>query len=259
MYFSSTLAVVAALVASCAGHSLMKYPPVRGNTEFFGTCGAGLGCHGPCDNTTAGANVYSPYYPKRYVQRGQEIDVQWSRANHPGGFVRLAIVPTDQSDSWDAFNDNVLKYSCYESNCGPDNPQDMIFGYLNGNGTEICDTKLTIPENIPDNTMVTLQWIWFGGGVWYAQPDTSFGEYYSCSDMVVNGGPTSKDKSKATFKGGDVTYPNSDYCKYWGHNKVGDCNFAGRNPVKKPGDFYSQTLEPCTRGSYSKKGKPYGF
>ncbi|KAJ2723354.1 hypothetical protein GGI07_002707 [Coemansia sp. Benny D115] len=258
MHYSGVLAVVSTLVASGAAHSLLSTPPTRGNTKWWGTCAAGAGCKGPCDSPKADSPFNSIYVPKTYIQRGQELDVGWSRLNHPGGFVRLAMVPFNQSDSWSAFNDNVLKYTCYETNCGPSNPADTTFGHLNGGGSSPCSTKVTVPKNIPDNTAVTLQWIWYGGGIYYGQPDTSFGEYYSCSDLIVSGGPFSDEKPVAEFKGGDVTYPGSDKCKYWGSNKVGDCNFGDRVPNAIEGDLLSQSLEPCIRGP-ELSGRPYGF
>ncbi|KAJ1989386.1 hypothetical protein GGI25_002803 [Coemansia spiralis] len=259
MHFSTGLAAISALVASCAAHSLLSTPPPRGNTKWWGTCSAGAGCKGPCDSPMADSPFNSIYVPKKYVQRGQELEVAWNRLNHPGGFVRLAMVPFNQSDSWTAFNDNVLKYSCYETNCKTSAPNDMTFGYLNGPGSSPCTTKVTVPSNIPDNTAVTLQWIWFGGGIYYGEPDTSFGEYYGCSDMIVSGGSAYSDVHPvATFQGGDVTYPNSDVCKYWGSNKVGDCNFGSNMPNPIEGNLLSQSLEPCMH-SPETKGKPYGF
>ncbi|KAJ2513779.1 hypothetical protein GGI11_004298 [Coemansia sp. RSA 2049] len=259
MHFSASLAAATALIASCAGHSMLSTPAPRGNTKWWGTCSAGAGCKGPCDAPKADAPFNSIYVAKKYVQRGQKLEVVWNRLNHPGGFVRLAMVPFDQSDSWTAFNDNVLKYTCYETTCKTSKPEDTTFGYLNGSGDSPCTTTVTVPENIADGTAVTLQWIWYGGGIYYGMPDTSFGEYYGCSDMIVSGGPKSNTKPAATFVGGDATYPNSDVCKYWGSNKVGDCNFGTKVPPNpSDADLLSQSLEPCMRGP-QKKGKPYGF
>ncbi|KAJ2080105.1 hypothetical protein H4R24_003310 [Coemansia sp. RSA 988] len=258
MHLPSAFVAVSALVASCAGHSMLSKPAPRGNIEWWGTCAAGAGCKGPCDAPKANSTFSSIYVPKTYVKRGQELEVGWNRLNHPGGFVRLALVPFDQSDDWTAFNDNILKYTCYETNCGPKDPSDKMFGPLNGSGDAPCSTKVMVPKNIPDNTAVTLQWIWYGGGVYYAQPEASFGEYYGCSDMIVSGGPSSDEKPKADFQGGDVTYPDSNVCKYWGSNKVGDCNFGDKKPNPIEGDLLSQSLEPCIRGP-ARKGAPYGF
>ncbi|KAJ2899123.1 hypothetical protein IWW38_001115 [Coemansia aciculifera] len=258
MHFSATFAVVSALVASCAGHSILSTPPSRGNVKWWGTCAAGAGCKGPCDSPKADSPFNSIYVPKKYIQRGQQLDVGWHRLNHPGGFVRLAMVPFNQSDSWSAFNDNVLKYTCYETNCGPADPSNNVFGYLNGPGSSPCSTTVTVPSNIPDNTAVTLQWMWYGGGIYYGEVDTSFGEYYGCSDLIVSGGPYSDAKPVATFVGGDATYPNSDVCKYWGSNKVGDCNFGNNMPNPIEGNLLSQSLEPCIRGPQL-KGQPADF
>ncbi|KAJ2769373.1 hypothetical protein IWQ56_002575 [Coemansia nantahalensis] len=237
----------------------MAHPPPRGNVEWWGTCSSGTGCKGPCDTPKAKAPFNNVYVPKTYVQRGQSLDVGWSRLNHPGGFVRLAMVPFNSSDSWQAFNDNVLKYTCYETNCGPADRADKTFGYLNGPGNGPCSTKIVVPSNIPDGTAVTLQWIWYGGGIYYGEPDTSFGEYYGCSDMVVNGGaPLTGSRPAPAFQGGDATYPNSGACKYWGSNRVGDCSFGDRRPTPVDGNLLSQSLEPCMRGP-PKKGAPFGM
>ncbi|KAJ1955395.1 hypothetical protein EC988_001904 [Linderina pennispora] len=237
---------------------MLHSPPPRGNKQWYGTCSAGSGCKGPCDSAKADAPFNDMYVPKKYVKRGSELTVGWDRLNHPGGFVRLAMVPFNQSDSWSAFNENVLKYTCYETNCGPSDPNHNSFGHLNGPGNAPCSTKVTVPKNIPDNTAVTLQWIWYGGGIYYGEKDTSFGEYYGCSDMIVAGGEFADAKPEPTFQGGDVTYPNTDTCKYWGSNKVGDCNFGDKYPSPKEGDLLSQSLEPCMRGP-EKQGKPAGI
>ncbi|KAJ1887900.1 hypothetical protein LPJ81_006431 [Coemansia sp. IMI 209127] len=259
MYFSASLVAASAFIASCAGHSMLSTPSPRGNTKWWGTCSAGAGCKGPCDSPKADAPFNSIYVAKTYVQRGQQLEVVWNRLNHPGGFVRLAMVPFDQSDSWTAFNANVLKYTCYETTCKAADPNDTTFGYLNGSGDSPCTTTVTVPENIADGTAVTLQWIWFGGGIYYGEINTSFGEYYGCSDMIVSGGPQSDTPPAATFVGGDATYPNSDVCKYWGSNKVGDCNFGNNVPPNPtPDNLLSQSLEPCMHGP-PLKGAPYGF
>ncbi|KAJ2159115.1 hypothetical protein GGF46_003270 [Coemansia sp. RSA 552] len=258
MHLSGVFATTLALAAGSMAHGQLASPAPRGNVEWWGTCGAGAGCKGPCDSPKASSPFNSIYNPKTTVQRGQELPVEWKRLNHPGGFVRLAMTSFNQSDDWAAFNDNVLKYTCYETNCGPADPNDTIFGPLNGPGSDPCTTTVTIPENIPDGTAVTLQWIWYGGGIYYGEIDTSFGEFYGCSDMIVSGGPTSAQKPVATFQGGDITYPNSDVCKYWGSNKVGECNFGDRKPSPVEGDLLSESLEPCVRGP-PLKGKPAGI
>jgi hypothetical protein len=175
----------------------------------------------------------------------------------PGGFVRLSVVPYDQSDSWDAFNNATTKITCYETNCGPDDPNFSDFGPLNGPGNPECGTNLTIPCNIPDGP-ATIQFVWYGGGVYYAQPETSFGEYYGCIDVNVQGGLLDAQPPPLEFVGGDVSNPGQQVCKYWGYNQVGMCNFGDQKPNPVAGDLLSNSLEPCTRGP-SKVGVPFEF
>ncbi|PVU96516.1 hypothetical protein BB561_001126 [Smittium simulii] len=254
MYLSKPV-LLSLLASFCAGHGMMSFPVPRGNKKWGGTCAAGAGCKGPCDDVRANSLTNNPYHLPHTIGRGEELTVKWSRLNHPGGFVRLAMVPIDNSDSWDSFNNNVLKYTCYETNCGPQDPKDTKFGPLSGPGDSECSTKLSIPTNLPDG-LFTLQFIWYGGGIYYGQVDTSFGEFYSCSDIKIQGGsPPSSQKSAPAFVGGDIMYPTENVCRYWGSNKVGDCNFGSQQPSPKNGDILSESLEPCMKGP-PKKGVP---
>ncbi|KAJ1993754.1 hypothetical protein H4R33_000546 [Dimargaris cristalligena] len=253
------LTLLAGLTLTVA-HSQLGYPIPRSNGPRTATCGAGLGCKGPCESLRSATRINDLGYQKVYVARGQKLKVQWKRANHPGGFVRLALVPIEKSDSWDDFNTNVLKHSCYESHCGPDPGKPDEFGYGNGVGGGDCWTEVEVPAFYKDETVVTLQWIWYGGGVYYAQPEAGFGEYYNCADIVVKGGttPTAVGKVAPVFEGKDYSNPTSNVCKYWSSNQVGVCSFAGRMPSPKSGDLLSESLEPCARGK-SMTGKPAGF
>ncbi|OMJ29961.1 hypothetical protein AYI69_g506 [Smittium culicis] len=254
MLLSSLLTLT--LASLCAGHGMLKYPPSRGNSQWYGTCSAGAGCKGPCDTERANSPAMSIYNQVSTVQRGQNITVKWDRLNHPGGFVRLAMTTFDESDQWASFNSKVSKFVCYESNCGPSDPNDSTFGPLAGAGSDECSTTFMIPEDIPDG-LATLQWVWFGGGIYYGQIDTSFGEYYGCSDMKVSGGmPLSNYGSSPVFQGGDAMYPNDNACRYWGSNRVGDCNFQGQYPSPIDGDLLSESLEPCFRNTKPQKGAP---
>ncbi|OLY82870.1 hypothetical protein AYI68_g3000 [Smittium mucronatum] len=253
------------LASLCAGHGMLKYPQSRGNAQWYGTCSAGAGCKGPCDSPRSNSPANSIYYTPETVQRGQQITIKWDRLNHPGGFVRLAMTTFDQSDDWESFNNNVSKYVCYESNCGPDASEPNAFGTLTGPGDGECSTSFTIPSDLPDG-LITLQWVWFGGGIYYGEQDTSFGEYYGCSDMKLSGGVFENSTAsayfysgQAQFQGGDIMYPNEDVCRYWGSNKVGDCNFPGQYPSPVDGDLLSQSLEPCYRNVQPQKGKPAGY
>ncbi|KAI9293533.1 hypothetical protein K502DRAFT_306218, partial [Neoconidiobolus thromboides FSU 785] len=143
------------------------------------------------------------------------------RLNHPGGFIRLSIVPFEQSDDPLAFDKNVVKYSCFESNC-KESKQDSMLGHLNGPGSTECSTQLTIPDTIQDGK-ISLQWTWFGGGVYYADQKAGFANYVSCSDMIIEGGNKFIAQSliKSTlplFQGGDAANLNQNQCRYWSSN-----------------------------------------
>ncbi|OMH84284.1 hypothetical protein AX774_g2194 [Zancudomyces culisetae] len=238
-----------------SGHGMLDYPPPRGNVKWYGTCGAGLGCKGPCDSPKKDSKATSPYASVLKVKRGDSITVKWSRMNHPGGFVRLSMTTFNNSDSWNAFEKRVIKTVCFETNCAADDRADVKFGPLAGPGKKMCSTSIKIPGDLP-NGLVTLQWMWYGGGIYYAQKDTSFGEYYSCSDLSIIGGPVDNKQQSPIFQGGDAMYPKENVCRYWGSNRPGECSFANKYPKPKPGDLLSDSLEPCTRKTPPKKGVP---
>ncbi|KAG0259150.1 hypothetical protein BG011_002810 [Mortierella polycephala] len=231
----------------------MTNPRGRGNVEWWGTCASGFGCHGPCDSKKAQAPILNdPTYPIQHIRRGEKLTIEWNRFNHPGGFVRLAMVPFEKSDEWASFNAALhSKFTCYETNCGPDDPNDSFFGVMNGAGNGICSTTFTVPQDLPDGK-ATLQWIWYGGGVYYGQADAGFGEYYTCADYVVQGGqdlvPGGSLGDLRVWQGGDASNPGADVCKYWSSNRIGDCSFGEQRPPNpKPDDLLSQSLEPCAK------------
>ncbi|KAI9298469.1 hypothetical protein K502DRAFT_346052 [Neoconidiobolus thromboides FSU 785] len=200
----------------------MQYPTPRGNKEFYGYCSRGWGCKTACDSMKSDSPYNQPYTQKKIVRRGEKLTVSWLRQNHPGGFVRLAIVPMANSDDLTAFDNNIVKYVCYETNC-KESSHDPMLGDLNGPGSTQCTTDLIIPNNLPDGP-ITLQWTWFGGGVLYADKEAAFANYVSCSDMLLQGGqPYSYAPVKAIFQGGDVANPHSNQCRYWSSNHVNNC------------------------------------
>ncbi|KAF9912404.1 hypothetical protein EC991_011096 [Linnemannia zychae] len=248
-----SLLTCALLVSQIHAHSMMTIPRGRGNVEWWGTCASGFGCHGPCDTKRSNAPILNdPTYPVQTIRRGDTLTISWQRFNHPGGFVRLAMVPFEESDDWATFNAaNAAKFSCYESNCGPDDPNDNFFGHMNGPGDGLCSTSFTVPQDLPDGK-ATLQWIWYGGGVYYGQPEAGFGEYYTCTDYVVQGGSELVQRGslgdQRVWQGGDASNPGTDVCKYWSSNRIGDCSFGDQRPPNpRADDLLSQSLEPCSR------------
>ncbi|OMJ30362.1 hypothetical protein AYI69_g93 [Smittium culicis] len=241
--------VIALFATSILADSKLAYPTPRGNIKWWGTCSAGAGCKGPCDSSMAEVSAGKTMKSNIIAERGQELTIKWGYANNRGGFVRIAMVPYTHSDSWDSFNRNVIKYACYESDddCGVD-PANQI---------DQWSTTINVPENIPDG-MATIQWMWYGGGNYYGNPDAGFGEYYGCSDVMISGGKFNYQVKPVEFLGGDKLNPESSVCNYHGSNKIGDCNFGDKYPNPIPGNLLSNSLEPCNIGK-AKTGKPYGF
>ncbi len=88
------------LIPLTAAHSFIIEPEEARRTKF------GLDFQlkdGPCG---AGKSEGDP--KKATYRRGQKIDYSWPRNNHPGGFIRLSIVPFKDSDSQAAFDGNVF-------------------------------------------------------------------------------------------------------------------------------------------------------
>ncbi|KAJ1971409.1 hypothetical protein H4R35_005274 [Dimargaris xerosporica] len=227
----------------------------RGNLDHYGYCGAGENCKGPCDNAKSAVDWN---YNKPTFKRGGQLTLEWLRQNHPGGFVRFAIVPFEESDSWDAFNNNIVGGSCYESNCGATDQSNLNFwGPLTGSGSGQCTTTITIPENLADGKW-TLQWAWFGGGIVFGEKDTVFGDFYSCTDFNVKGGAALvSEKPAIQWNGGDIMEPNSDTCRYWGTNTVGKCRYDGQAPANpNAASEADRTLDPCMHNVQPTRGKP---
>ncbi|KAJ1993755.1 hypothetical protein H4R33_000547 [Dimargaris cristalligena] len=227
----------------------------RGNLEFYGTCGVGQGCKGPCDDVKSAVNWNMP---KPIYTRDSEVTVSWKRLNHPGGFVRLAIVPFDQSDSWDAFKSNIVGGSCYEAHCGATDPSNLNFwGPLTGSGSDTCYTKIKMPSNLADGKY-TIQWLWHGGGIVFGEKDTAFGEFYSCSDFSIQGGAAQTTaKPAVAFTGGDIMEPNSDTCRFWKCDSTQLCTYGGQVPANAHDpDESKATLDPAFHNVEPSRGRP---
>ncbi|KAJ3048679.1 hypothetical protein HK097_010308 [Rhizophlyctis rosea] len=192
----------------------------------------------------------SSWVTPQTTSRSSLLPIKWYRGNHPGGFIRLSIVPLESSDSWEAFNSApAQQFYCFEKNCGPSDTSNP-----NGPGDGPCRAEFKVPKHLEDGKY-TIQMTWFGGGNIWGVPTFGFGEYYSCTDIVVQGGETVDPSANAapTFSGGDfATGQDSGVCKYWSSNRLGDCAFDGRSPSCPEGaSIYDgcHTLEPCSNGT----------
>jgi len=166
--------------------------------------------------------------------------VQWPRNNHAGGFIRLAWTQTSGSDVHANFDNGVQEIVCHEiGGCFPDdssNPNGGDSGPGDGS-SRACSASINVPLHLTDGEW-TLQWAWFGGAF-------ALGDYYSCIDYKISGGPTAA-KLDAVFKGGDYTYPGQNKCKFFNTDRLHAC-----------------VQEPCDKPVYTmyqeQSGPAYGF
>ncbi|KAI9136526.1 hypothetical protein BKA69DRAFT_144625 [Paraphysoderma sedebokerense] len=148
--------------------------------------------------------------PEKVVhKRGDEITVKWPRNNHPGGFIRLALVPFDSPQTHEDFDKNVVLYTCHETDCqsrdlqkqplGPDDPK-------YGDNKNLCSQKIKIPDWASDGKY-TLQWKWHGGGSFKGDIYKGLVDWFQCTDFTVNGGPSANPASRPKcpiYKPGDI-------------------------------------------------------
>jgi hypothetical protein len=171
-------------VSNVHGHSYLCEPNSRSLQ-----CGADRGQRGfgPCDSSFAAsqAGVIS-------ASRGQRVPIKWPRNNHPGGVIRIAFAPVEQSDNPAAFDANVIKRVCHEQPCNAANQ-----------ASTMCETFVDIPAHLKDGTW-TMQWAWYGGG-------QGLSDYYSCVDFNIRGGATGP-KPAETFTGGDARNKDNSKC-----------------------------------------------
>jgi len=208
-------------------------PPSRGNQAVLQTAcrygGEGNPtCWGPCDRTIATA-IIGP----TNVNRGDTINIQWIRHSHAGGFIRFAWAPFSTSDLHSSFDGAVFEMMCKEiGGCGPTDPTQADY---TDNGLP-CQVNLTVPGHLTNGEW-TLQWAYFGGYF-------NAGDYYSCVDYNIVGGPTGA-KPAARYLPGDVTYPGQNKCKYFSTNQLHVCSVEPCTNAPTPGE---QAGPPCGFG-----------
>jgi len=209
------------LVETAFGHSYLTNPISRSNQKQSNAGCRGPACLGPCDIPLASA-TRAPIS----IQRGATINPQWPRNNHAGGFIRFAWAPTAQSDNAASFDAGVESIFCHEiGGCGPSNPSDPNGGDTGPADGSVnpCQTTITVPLSLP-NGLYTLQWAWFGGAF-------ALGDYYSCVDYQITGGPTGNAVA-AVYHGGDYSNPNANVCKFFNTDRLHVCvNEPCNNPI----------------------------
>jgi len=241
-------AILVAFIAQALGHSYLTNPTSRSNQKNSATGCRGPACLGPCDRSLSGA-TRAPIS----INRGDSISVEWPRNNHAGGFIRLAWARTSDSDSHSAFDNGVQQINCHEvGGCKPDDPSDPNGGDTapSDGSRQPCRTTITVPLHLADGKY-TLQWAWFGGAF-------ELGDYYSCVDYNVAGGPTGTQLS-AVYKGGDYSYPGQNKCKFFNTDRLHRCvDEPCDNPVYSGGERsgpafgISSTVTPVTPSTTGK-------
>jgi len=208
--------VLALMVVLCAsfviGHSYVTKPTSRTNQKQTTTGCRGPDCLGPCDTTVAKAKTKATT-----ISRGASVNVQWPRNNHAGGFIRFAWTQTSGSDVHANFDNGVQEIHCHEiGGCKPDNANDPNGGDSGPADGSVnpCQTTINVPLYLTDGTW-TLQWAWFGGAF-------ALGDYYSCVDYVISGGPTGAQLAPV-FYGGDYSYPGQNKCKFFNTDRLHQC------------------------------------
>lgn len=213
------------VVGQVLGHSYVTVPQSRSNQMVTQTgCRPPL-CFGPCDAPKSEVGKKSSV---KTIRRGDNVLITWPRNNHAGGFIRIAWAPTDRSDSHEAFNKNIQKWTCHEMTCKSSNPADPMGGDQDGGAPGKCTTEVSVPSQLKDGAW-TMQWVWVGGS--YAMSD-----YYSCVDYKVEGGTVNSDQPLVpTFQGGDVHNPNENKCMFYNANDVGICKVEPCRTPNLPG------------------------
>jgi len=221
MNFISVLILLLLGFVWVEGHSYVTTPITRGNQRQSQSGCRGPACLGPCEVPLAQKTTVVAT-----VARGSIIQLTWPRNNHAGGFVRFAWAPTSQSDAMSVFDTNAQLYTCFEIGtlCAPSDPTNPNGG--DTGGQYCCGYSLTVPGWVTDGAW-TLQWAWFGGAF-------SLGDYYSCMDYTISGGPTAT-QGQPVFIGGDYADPGLQVCKFWNTDKLHECIDEPCNSVILPG------------------------
>ncbi|TMW61434.1 hypothetical protein Poli38472_012625 [Pythium oligandrum] len=203
-------ALASALLATeVLGHGFMTIPAGRSGDVYSDMTDSGA-CDAP-----AGGKVTE-------YKAGQEIDVEWSRNNHLGGFIRYSMVPKGQ-DNKANFDKNAFFYTCRETNCSLKQCKDKWCGDDAGSKDHQikCRTKIKLPDYLPAGDYV-LQWTWHAAGSSYGNVGWNTGNYKTCADIrLTTSGSGSKPKCP-TFVGGDrvtkMENKPSDQCFYFDQN-----------------------------------------
>lgn len=238
-FILSILLIVCILSDSVDAHGYLLKPHADWRSDSRPHCRIGGPEDEPKDSCKGPCISWSSWFLNRTAvvttwERGEKVNVRWTRNNHENGFVRLALVPRNMRMSFDAHNKYVFHYSCWSSNralCDADHC---------GTDDDIYQTDAIVPP-VPDGHYI-LGWTWYGG---YGGSDDrryNFGDYWSCANIWVSGGSdvVSEPPFDTRFNSGTK----EDACVAT-TNKLGEC-----------------VVEPCSDSDVPngpRMWRPFGF
>lgn len=125
-----------------------------------------------------------PENPSATWERGQRVEVHWTKNNHLDGFMRLALVPLDEMWSKEAHQRYSFYWGCWSDQIFECNDYERHRDCYYDRDNLAYKTQITVPTVYPDGVYV-LGYIWYGGGKDFG----SFGEYWDCAYVHIKGGP----------------------------------------------------------------------
>lgn len=234
---SISIAVFLLVIDKNEAHQSISFPyPISRHVAC--RIGDGANCPGPCPRSHLRMDM-NPNNPSLTVPRGNWVKIRILANNHLGGFNRWSLVHVkDMNKGW-KHRKNAFLFSCADTwiqNCTRRNRRrDCPYDKRNVHFLH----KLQIPKIYPDGVYV-LGWVWYGGADGKGEFG-SFGDYYDCMYVKIQGGPL-EDSHQPIFKAGRTVSGRDGMCRAT-VNKVGEC-----------------WKEPCPGGGRSAKLKrPYEF
>ena len=171
---SHFLLLAAWFTVCCAHYVLIQPRPYSGQQ-----------CHKPhCKNPCPYANSQNKK-PVVTWKRGQKVTVRWQRNNHIGGYYRMSLVPVKHMFNFWWHKRTAFQWGCWTQGkyicrkrpvCGTDQKGLASSG------------PMTVPQIYPDG-VYTFAMVWYGG-LDYTGKSPKFDDYYTCSYVRIQGGPT---------------------------------------------------------------------
>jgi hypothetical protein len=233
----SVLLWAALLLRAASAHSFLLAPNPdwtvhdRPECRMGGTDGYTEDCGGPCGTDR---NFFNPDKQPVTFSRGQYVNMQWAKNNHFSGFVRFTLVPKNSRMDFSSHDQFAFRYACWEA------------GKTHCSSGEFCGTDMEgikytanvqIPPVYPDGEYV-LGWSWYGGSKYFPSEElqnnygissdpghrSEYGDYFSCTNIRIQGGTPVQDQYKPIFETGqsDRTGDTGGTCAS-AVNKLGMC------------------------------------